>query len=305
MDQSTLLVLAAGMGSRYGGLKQLDPIGPGGHTILDYSVFDARRAGFERVVFVIRESMRDDFERQVCARFAGRISVGFAFQHLGDLPGGRSVPEGRGKPWGTAHAVLAARDVIGGPMAVVNADDFYGFDAFEQAARFLEGPATTPEGAISLAMVGFELRRTLSEHGTVARGICRTDASGHLESIAELTRIAPWGKGARHDRGDGTFEELTGDEVASMNFWALRPEVFGLFASEFERFLDERGSDPAAEFYIPTAVDALIRSGRIEVDVLSTDADWFGVTYREDRERVASALRALVQAGRYPEHLWD
>jgi dTDP-glucose pyrophosphorylase len=302
MGQPTLVILAAGMGSRYGGLKQMDPVGPSGETILDYSVYDARRAGFGKVVFVVRDEMRGPFAAQVAARFAGAIEVGYAVQRLCDLPAGTGpLTAGRSKPWGTAHAVLAAREVVDNPFVVANADDFYGLDAYQQAARFLVDDS---HGATAYAMVGFTLRQTLSDHGSVARGICQTDRDGFLVRVEEFTKIERRGNGARNSFPDGGHRDLTGDEPASMNFWALRPAAFAQFESVFREFLADPSNHASGEFYIPVAIDRLIRTGEATVRVLRTASPWFGVTYREDREAVVTALRALVDAGTYPRDLW-
>ncbi|CAN5411883.1 nucleotidyltransferase [soil metagenome] len=310
MAEMTLVVLAAGMGSRYGGMKQVEPVGPGGETILDYSVYDAIGAGFDRVVFVIREEMRAEFVEKVSGKFAERIAVGFAYQRLDDVPPGSALPPGREKPWGTAQAVLAAREVVDSPFAVLNADDFYGRDAFVEIARFLRERAA-PAGAApaggggEYAMVGFTLRKTLSEHGSVARGICSADAGGFLQAVEELTAIVPvLGGGARNESAEAP-RELTGDEVASMNFWGFTPDVFPLMWDGFADFLAGPGDPLRKEFYIPTVIDRMIADGSARVSVLRSDGDWFGVTYREDREAVAAALAKLGEAGDYPVPLWQ
>ena len=286
----TLLVLAAGMGSRYGGLKQMDPVGPSGETVLDYAVFDALRAGFGRVVFVIRREFEEAFRSAVTAKYAGRIAVGFVFQSTGDLPAGSQVPPGREKPWGTGHAVWCARGVIDGPFAVINADDFYGAAAFTRLAAFLGGA----EGG-RFAIVGFRLGNTLSENGAVSRGVCR-EQGGRLVSIVEETQIT------RADVGPGL--RFSGHEVVSMNFWGFTPALFEELDAGLRSFLAQRGADPKSEFYLPSAVSDLISRGRATVEVLSSDDTWFGVTYREDRPHVAAAIASLVRSGAYPDGLF-
>ncbi len=293
--QPTLLVLAAGMGSRYGGLKQLDPVGPSGETVLDYAVFDARRAGFGRVVFVIRRDFEEVFRAQIGAKYAGRIAVDYVFQALDALPAGHPVPAGREKPWGTGHAVWCAREAVREPFAVINADDFYGADSFAQLASFLAAPAA-PGGPAPFAMVGFRLANTLSEHGAVARGICRAGADGLLESITEHTGILA------ADVGPG--RAYSGQEIASLNCWGFTPALFAGLDRQLGAFLAERGGEAKAEFYLPTAVSGLIAGREATVRVRPTESTWFGVTYREDKPRVVAAIAELVRAGQYPAKLF-
>jgi UTP-glucose-1-phosphate uridylyltransferase len=302
MKTPTLVVMAAGMGSRYGGLKQIDPIGPGGETILEYSVYDALRAGFGKVVFVIRRDIEEAFRTAVGARFEKRVAVEYAFQALEDLPKGFSVPPGRTKPWGTSHAVMSAAKVVREPFAVINADDFYGAAAFGAIAGYLRsaGEQGTAEGA----MVGYVLRNTLSDHGPVARGVCREDADGCLVDVVERTKIERDGAGARFVDEKGGWQSIPGDSVTSMNFWGFTPAIFGLFESEFVRFLRESGNDPKAEFYIPTPVQRLIVAQRLRVRILRCDAPWFGITYRDDKPRVVESIGRLVAQGAYPARLW-
>ena len=296
MDAPTLLVLAAGMGSRYGGLKQLDPVGPSGETILDYAVFDAARAGFGRVVFVIRREFEAEFRAKVAAKYAGRIAVDFVFQSLGALPGGFTPPAGREKPWGTGHAVWCARDALSRPFAVVGADDFFGLDAFVKLARFLGSlPATTGPGPAPFCMAGYRLDHTLSEHGTVSRGICEVDTTGLLVSITERTAIDPG-----HIGRDG----LRGDTIVSMNCFGFTTAFLPSLGVQFAEFLSARGGEPKSEFYLPAAVSHMIALGEATVTVLPTTAEWFGVTHRDDRPRVVAALRALVDRGEYPQRLF-
>jgi NDP-sugar pyrophosphorylase family protein len=286
----TLLVLAAGMGSRYGGLKQIDPVGPSGETVLDYAVFDAARAGFGRVVFVIRREFEAEFRSAVTAKYSGRIAVDFVFQSVDSLPAGFAVPPGRERPWGTGHAVWCARASLEGPFAVINADDFYGAGSFLRLAAFLGGAS----GA-QFAMVGFRLANTLSENGTVSRGICE-DRGGRLASIVEEKAIA------RTDVGAG--RRFKGDEIVSMNFWGFTPALFEGLDAGLRAFLGRAGSDLKAEFYLPAAVSGMIGEGAASVEMLPSDDSWFGITYREDRQHVAAAIAALVRAGAYPARLF-
>jgi hypothetical protein len=296
----TLLVLAAGMGSRYGGLKQIDPMGPSGETILDYSVFDALRAGFGRVVFVIRPDFERDFRERVASRFAGRIDVALAFQTLDMLPPGFALPAGREKPWGTTHAILCARGELAAPFAMINADDFYGRDSFAVLGRRL---AALPVDSTAYCMVGFTLANTLSAHGTVARGVCRTDARGFLADIAELTHVRRTDGGVENATPAGTTR-LTGDEPVSMNMWGFTPRVLPQLEEEFRGFLAAHGGEPKSECYIPLSVGNLVKAGRATCEVLRTTSTWFGATYAEDKPQVQASIAALVRAGEYPERLW-
>jgi len=299
----TLLILAAGMGSRYGGLKQLDAMGPSGEVVLDYSVFDAIRAGFGKVVFVIRRDFEEQFRTQIGAKYAGRIAVEYAFQDLHDLPAGFSLPEGRTKPWGTTHALLAAEQVVNEPFLMINADDFYGRDAFEKIAADLILPRTS-EGKAQYSMVGFYLKNTLSDHGSVARGVCQVNADGTLASVVEMTKIFKHGTAAENREVEGAYVPLTGDEVVSMNFFGFTPDVFGRLRSAFTQFLEANGTDLKAECYVPKEVDVLIRSKVADVRVLESTGKWFGVTYPEDKAEVIASISALVDAGEYPQSLW-
>ncbi len=294
MDK-TLLVLAAGLGSRYGGLKQLDPVGPRGETLMDYSVRDATAAGFTKVVFVIRRDFAEAFRDSILPRYPG-ISTELAFQELTDLPGGRIPPPERSKPWGTAHAIWSARDQITTPFLAINADDFYGADSFRQMANFLDQPQSAPM-PLPCALAGFSLRKTLSEHGGVSRGVCKVSPEGLLETVEECTDIRPRPENAGALSGfdpAGAPRPFSGDEWVSMNFWGFPPSLFPSLESLFATFLDDGGlSRPGAEFYIPSAISALVASGEATVRVLPTSAQWFGVTYRADRQTVVEALAHL------------
>ena len=299
----TLLVLAAGMSSRYGGTsKQTDAMGPHGETLLDYSVFDARRAGFGRVVFIIRRDAGAVFRERVVSRLEPHLPVSLVYQDITDLPDDFTIPTGRIKPWGTGHAVLAARHEIKEPFCVINADDFYGREAFAAMADFLQTPPVP--GPLPLAMCGYELRRTLSEHGKVARGICTTTSDGLLRSVEELTDIHRTSSGAENRPLGGLPRVLTGDETVSMNMWGFQPEIFAGFTAGLEDFLRVSLADAQAEYYIPLAVDRLLEAGLATCTVLPTGSQWFGITYQEDKPRVQEALRAIVSGGTYPAPLW-
>jgi NDP-sugar pyrophosphorylase family protein len=302
MAHPTLLILAAGMGSRYGGLKQVDPMGPHGETVLDYSVFDAKRAGFGKVVFVIRKDFEDEFKTKVGARFDKQIPVEYAYQAIDDLPQPFTVPAGRVKPWGTSHAVLAAEKLIHEPFAMINADDFYGQDAFAKLAEELRQPCAN-DGLEHYSMVGFQLKNTLSEHGSVARGVC-TSKDGKLATVTEMTKIVKTPTGARNEEDPAHPVELTGSELVSMNFFGFTPGLFPKLRKAFEKFLEQNGNDPKSECYIPKEVDKFISAGVAEVTVLETSGSWFGVTYPEDKPIVVASIKKLVDAGEYPAPLW-
>lgn len=297
---ATLVVLAAGIGSRFGGVKQIQSVDDRDQAIIDYSVFDAKRAGFDRVVFVIRKEIEEDFRHFCRDRFTG-LEVSTVCQQLSDLPGGHSTPSDRKKPWGTGQAVLVTRETVKQPFAVINADDFYGRDAYDVLYRFLteQEPASS-----SYAIVGYVLERTLSENGTVSRGICSADEKGNLLTIREHTKIGRESGRIVSRLPGGEVTELTGKETVSMNLFGFTPHVFGQLEERFKRFLAERGTDPAAEFYIPAAMSELIRAGAARLTVLRSEAEWFGMTYREDVEGVVSRIRQLRQNGEYPMALW-
>ncbi len=296
----TLVVLAAGMGSRYGGLKQVDPVGPSGEAILDYSVFDAHRAGFGKVVFIIRRDIEQVFREQVGSKYEGLLPVEYAFQDIADLPAPFTVPEGRTKPWGTAHAIRAARRVVHEPFAAINADDFYGRDAFQKLAAFLGN--ASEQGRF--AMVGYKLSLTLSEHGSVARGICSLNAAGQLTKVVEHVKLVKTATGARDDDPAAEARDFTGDERVSMNLWGFTPDLFDALETRFPEWLAQNAAREKSEWYIPFVVDEMIHAGRATVDVLPTDAAWFGVTYRADKPFVTAAIRRLVEAGEYPQSLF-
>ncbi len=304
MSKPTLLILAAGMGSRYGGLKQLDPVGPSGETIMDYSVFDALRAGFGKVVFVIRPELEAEFDRVIVSRYRGTIEVACAFQRADDLPGGFTVPAGRTKPWGTGQAVYAAREVVHEPFAVINADDFYGAENFRQLAAFLTAEASGT-ALLRGALCAFRLDQTLSSFGTVSRGVCAADAAGDLAGVVEHTRLRREEDGVIRERGeDGSVSEFAGETPVSMNSWGFPPELFAELERKFLEFLRLHGQELKSEFYLPAAVDALIREGRARIRLLSSPERWFGVTYREDKPETEAGIRRLIEHGEYPRRLF-
>ncbi|WP_071134489.1 nucleotidyltransferase [Millionella massiliensis] len=300
----TLLVLAAGMGSRYGSLKQMDGIGPNKEAIIDYSIYDAIRAGFGKVVFVIRHSFGAEFKEVFCPeRFGGKIAVEYVFQELDCLPEGYSVPEGREKPWGTNHALMMGAPVINEPFAVINADDFYGQDAIAQMGKYL---ASLPEGSKGeYAMVGYEVSKTLSENGTVSRGVCTINADGYLDSIVERTKIERQNGQIVYIEADGTHP-LAENTPVSMNLFGFTPDYFGYSTAFFKNFLDEAlaSGNLKAEYFIPLLVNKLVSEGTAKLKVLHTSSPWFGVTYKEDRPGTVQKVLDLIAAGVYPQSLW-
>lgn len=297
----TLVVLAAGLGTRYGGLKQIDAVGPNGETIIDYSVYDAMRAGFDKVAFVIRHYFEDAFKEKVSSKFDRFVQTLFAFQELDACLNGFEPVTDRDKPWGTGHALLVARQVVDGPFAAINADDYYGPSSFSAILRFI---AAGDASSSDYAMVGYTLRNTLSDHGAVSRGVCECDEQMFLRKIVERTKIEKYGEGARYFDADGTAHLLTGDEVVSMNLWGFQPSVFDHFQASFDLFLRGRGNLNSSELLIPSVTDELISNGRATVKVLHTDDAWFGVTYRKDKPIAIESVRRLIDAGVYPERLW-
>ncbi len=303
MAKLSLYVLAAGMGSRYGGLKQMDQVGPSGEAIIDYSIYDALQAGFDRVVFVIRREIESEFREVFQKRWAGKVALDFVFQELDMVPEGFRVPADRSKPWGTGHAVLVAAGKINTPFAVINADDFYGRNAYELTASYLLEQQERGRD-LNFCMVGFELQRTLSKHGTVARGVCHTDEQGYLTDIREITSIGWQDDRIGYTGADGGFISLRGEEPVSMNIWGFSPAIFPLLDREFKSFLSTHAEQPKAEFYIPTLIQEIIRRNEGRVRVLPNHENWFGVTYREDKPQVMAQIRALVDQGLYPSDLF-
>ena len=300
----TLLVLAAGMGSRYGGLKQLDPVGPSGEIIIDFSIYDAIRAGFGKVVFLIRKEIEDVFREKIGNRYEGKIEIDYAYQSADDLPEGFTVPAGREKPWGTGHAVLMAESVIKEPFAVINADDFYGGTGFKLLADFLQLRNTDSAGTVAFAMVGFILNNTLSDHGSVSRGICTIDSDDLLQDVTEVTKIIKSGNGAKNIAEGESVTDMTGEEVVSMNMWGFTPEIFPELKKQFIEFLEKDINTPKSEFFIPFAVDAMIKKQFATVKVLKSSDLWFGVTYKEDKPTVVESIKKLIDTGVYPDQLF-
>jgi dTDP-glucose pyrophosphorylase len=300
----SLVILAAGMGSRYGGLKQMDEFGPNGETIIDYSIYDAIQAGFGKVVFVIRESFRKAFQEFFSGKFESRIQVEFVTQELDHLPDGFTVPEGREKPWGTAHAVQMAKGAVNEPFLVINADDYYGKEAYQVAADFFAALPEEPAGKKIYNVIGYKLVNTLSDHGTVNRGVCEADEEGNLTGIKECKKIIREADGViRYPDGDGK-EELAEDAIVSMNMWGFYPSYFDFFERDFSAFLKEQGRELTSEYYIPDLIDHLIASDEAEVKVLSSESNWFGVTYKEDKPHVVAKLEEMIAEGLYPKDLW-
>jgi len=314
MARITLVVMAAGVGTRYGGMKQIDPIGPNGETALSYCVYDALRAGFDRVVFVIRERMKRVFRESIGQVIERQVDTAYVFQELDRLPPGAALPRSREKPWGTGHAVLCCRDEVATPFAVINADDLYGPTAYRLMAEHLarvahppsgEGTKTPPPGASlpHYCMVGFILKNTTSPHGTVARGICDVSPDGYLRNVTERTRIREVG-GAIHYADGDRWVELSPDSIASMNIWGLTPDFFEELEARFVRFLRANSDNPKAEYYLPEVVGALARGRKARIAVLKTNDRWYGITYQEDKPGVQQAIRDMIRAGVYPEKLW-
>ena len=299
MNKPSLLILAAGLGSRYGSFKQIDPVGPHGEILIDYSIYDALRAGFGKIVVLtqpmLEQPMREHFTQVLGADF----DLVFAFQDVNDLPDGFTLPEGRQKPWGTGHAIWAARSVLDEPFGVINADDFYGPESYQILYNFL---ANRPDG--EFCMVGFELARTLSDHGTVSRGICHENTEGYLIDVIENTKIAPDPThGARTMSADGQWHPLPGDSIASMNLWGLDPSIMAHLERLFREFLATEREKPKSEFFIPTVLDTLIKQNVVRCKVLKSREQWFGMTYKEDRQATAIAIQELIRRGIYPHNL--
>ena len=298
--QPTLVVLAAGMASRYGSMKQVEGFGPSGETIMEYSIYDAIHAGFGKVVFIIREEFLDMFTKTFAAKLEGKIKVGFAFQELQKFVGNRQIPGERKKPWGTAHAVLCCKGIVNEPFAVINADDFYGRDGFVKAYDFLKNI----EADNNYAIIGYELKKTLSDNGSVSRGVCKVDKDNNLIDINERTKIY------RHEKGDITYEdeeglhEVSEDATVSMNFFAFGTNFINQCENYFGEFLDEEINNPKGEFFIPLVVDKVVKNGEGKVKVIPTSSQWFGVTYKEDAPEVKASVDKLVADGEYPVSLW-
>ena len=307
MNKPVLVVMAAGMGSRYGGLKQLDPIDENGHVILDYSVYDAHRAGFDTVIFVIKPEIEEIFREKIGNRIEKVMQVKYVFQKADDLPEGYAVPEGRAKPWGTAQAVLAARHEVDGPFAVINADDYYGPEGFEEVYNYLLHHPDAP-GMYEYAMVGYLLKNTVTENGSVARGVCTETASGYLHSVVERTKIIKGERCPQYTEDDGkTWNDLCEDDIVSMNLWGFQKSYLEEAWAGFPAFLDQAiAENPLkGEYYLPAVVSSLLSQHKARVKVLRSNDKWYGVTYKEDKPGVMAALADLREKGLYPEKLWE
>jgi len=297
----TLVIMAAGMASRYGSMKQIQQFGPGGETIMDYSIYDAIQAGFEKVVFIIRKDFAEDFKNIFEPKLKGRIETEYVYQEMDKFLNGRGVPAERTKPWGTSHAILCAKDAVTEPFAVINADDFYGADAFRKAAAFLRNECREDVYAI----VGYQLATTLSTYGSVSRGVVELDADGNLQAINERVKIFRDNGRIVYEEADGSKHEVPEDAISSMNFWCFHPSLFSFLEEGFNRFLDENISSPKAEYLIPYSADQWIKAGKGVIKVIPTSAQWFGVTYKEDAPVVKENLSSLVANGAYPPSLWQ
>jgi NDP-sugar pyrophosphorylase family protein len=296
----SLLVLAAGMGTRYGGNKQLDEVGPSGETIIDYSIFDAIRSGFGRIIFVIRRDIEEQVKERFVDRLSGKIEVDYVFQEITNLPEGAMVTPERQKPWGTSHAILVANSKITEPFGVINADDYYGVDSFRILHDFLVND-DDPRG---YCIVGFKLGNTLSEHGHVNRGVCQVGDDGLLKKIVEVRKIEKTRDGAKAPGVDGVEQHFDGNEIVSMNLWGFKPSCFEFLGKEFKNFIDKHGMDPKSELDIPTSIDNFVKSGDIKISILNTGERWFGVTYREDKPFVVESIKKMIRRGIYPARIY-
>ncbi len=303
MKEVTLVVLAAGMGNRFGGLKQLTGVGPNAETLLEYGVYDAFRAGVRKVVFIIRRNFEAEFREQVLERFPSEVEAVCAFQEMEDLPGGRVPPDGRMRPWGTGHAVLAARRELAGPFIVINGDDFYGRSAYVELVDFLRGEESDG-GGLRLALGGYRLRNTLSRHGTVSRGICEVDGGGFLQSLTEHRRLG-WNESGRAVHSQEHGVDFTGEELVSLNLFGLQHGLLAQLESDFEGFLSANEGSMDAEFFLPEVVSRMVKSGGATLRVLPTEEHWFGMTYAEETEKVRQAILERIGEGVYPEKLWS
>lgn len=301
-SRPSLIVLAAGMGSRYGALKQMDNFGPNGETLIDYSIYDAIQAGFEKVVFIIREHFKKEFKAFFDRKFGDRIELHYATQEIHHIPHGKSFHKDRKKPWGTAHAIWVAKNYIQEPFAVINADDYYGRDAYHVSKSFFDQAETNKE---EYAVVGYRLKNTLSDHGTVNRGVCYQDDAGYLKKVVECTKIGTENGIISYPGENDEQQTLDPDTLVSMNLWAFYPSYFDYCESMFKDFLDKHGMELKSEFFIPLLVDELIQSKTRKVKVLTSEAKWFGVTYQEDKPIVMSKIQELIRQGVYPSNLWS
>jgi hypothetical protein len=296
----TLLVLAAGMGSRYGGNKQLDTVGPSGETIIDYSIYDAIRAGFGKIVFVIRRDIEDQVKERFVDKLKGKIEVTYVFQEITNLPEGVTVAPDRSKPWGTSHAILVTSKAISEPFGVINADDYYGVESFRILRDFL----VNDKDPNNYCIVGYKLKNTLSDHGHVNRGVCKVGPDGLLQNIVETRQIEKTSFGAQAPLADGSMEKFTGEEVVSMNLWGFKPTCYDFLGSEFRNFINEKGMDLKSELDIPTSIDKFVKSGQVTIKILMSNERWFGVTYREDKPYVVESLNSMISKGIYPSRIY-
>ena len=306
----TLVILAAGMGSRFGGVKQMEPIDKDGNFIIDYSVFDAKRAGFDKVVFIIKEAIATDFKATIGARVEKHINVEYAYQELTDIPEGYTIPEGRVKPWGTTHAVRSTREIVKEPYGVINADDFYGRNTYEKLAAHLsklEKGELGDDGVCHCCAVGFKVNKTLTDKGGCSRGICKVDENGMLYDLVETHKIEKLGNDAQYPDANGNMVFLDGETVVSMNCWGLGAETIGMLDADFDIFMAnlKNAADPCkAESLLPSSIDTFVKAGKVDVTVYPTESEWYGVTYKEDKPWVVESIQKLIDAGEYPEHLW-
>lgn len=304
MNKTTLVIMAAGMGSRYGGLKQMDPVGPSGELIIDYSIYDALRAGFNKVVFIIKEEIEEAFKEVIGKRTEGLIDTEYVYQNINDLPEGFKIPEGRIKPWGTGHAVLSCRNAVDTPFAVINADDFYGRTSFQVIHDYL-CTMKDDKGIYEYSMVGFKLENTLTDHGHVARGICTVSKDGYLEKIQERTKIKKIGEAAKYTLDDVNWVEIPSEATVSMNTWGFNTSIFKELEAQFPEFLNKNSNNlQKAEYFLPEVVDNLISVDKARVKVLTSTERWYGVTYKEDKPVVKEAINNMIENGIYPENLW-
>jgi len=300
MMKPTLLVLAAGMGTRYGGNKQLDEVGPSGETIIDYSIYDAIRAGFGRIVFVIRRDIEDQVIERFVKKLKGKIDVDYVFQEITNLPEGVKVSPERQKPWGTSHAILVTSKAIKEPFGVINADDYYGVESFKILYDFL----VNDKDPNSFCIVGYKMKNTLSDHGHVNRGVCSVGADGFLKNIVETRQIEKTSEGAKAPGPDGQTEIFTGDEIVSMNLWGFKPSCYSFLWEEFRNFINEKGMDLKSELDIPTSIDKFVKNGEISIRILMSNERWFGVTYREDKPFVVESINEMIGKGVYPAKIY-
>jgi NDP-sugar pyrophosphorylase family protein len=304
MLKPTLVIMAAGMGSRYGGLKQIDPVGPNGEVIVDYSVYDAMNAGFEKVVFIIKSEIEKDFKAVLGSRIEKNIKTEYVYQRLDLLPHGATLPEGRIKPWGTGHAIMCCKDIVKEPFAVINADDYYGKEAFKLLYDFLTVPQKK-DGKLHFCMAGYILENTLTENGHVARGVCKVDESGYLQSIVERTHIEIKDDKTKYTEDGVSYTTIPEGSTVSMNCWGFTPEMISELENRFPAFLENsKDNILKAEYFLPSVVDQLIKGNEADAMVLKTPDKWYGVTYKEDKERVVSAISKLIAQGKYPKRLW-